>query len=150
MGFMYIFLVACTVTVTWATIYDIPFRSCRGIPGPSAIKVNCSSFERETCTLTKGQTYSIWANFTPQINVNAVQSSVAWKTWVEMPLPGQDADGCNGYLECPLAQNTPTTFTYPLQIQNFWMRRRYPIVWRLKDANTDIKILCFTFKILIT
>ncbi|XP_042223995.1 NPC intracellular cholesterol transporter 2-like [Homarus americanus] len=149
-SFTHVLAFACMFTVTWATTYDIPFTSCEGITAPSAVRMQCSSFLRGTCLLNKGQTYSMQAEFTPQTSVEEIESSVAWKAWVEMPLTDQDFDACNSQITCPLTQGSPTTFSYSLHIPNYWMRRRYPIVWRLTDDDTNTRILCFTVRVQIT
>nr|XP_045604332.1 NPC intracellular cholesterol transporter 2-like isoform X2 [Procambarus clarkii] len=140
-------LCAFMFTVTWATTYNVPFRSCGDVPAPSEMRINCSSLDRGSCMLNKGETYIIHANFTPRISSNDVESKVSWHFWVDMPLPNQESDACNGHLKCPLRKDVSTTFTYLLKVQNFWMRRRYPIVWRLMDDDTDAQILCFRFSI---
>ena len=53
---------------------------------------------------------------------------MAWKSWVRMPLPGQDSDACDGQLPCPLMSGNPVNFTYPLHIEKFWMRVRNVVV----------------------
>ncbi|MPC80977.1 hypothetical protein E2C01_075577 [Portunus trituberculatus] len=84
--------------------------------------MNCSSLLTDTCYLKKGHTYLLQAEFVPQSPSEDVESSVAWRSWVEMPLPGQDSEACDGRLPCPLTAGTPVNFTYPLHIEDFWMR----------------------------
>lgn len=66
---------------------------------------------------------------------------------MEIPLPDQQRDACDGELACPLVAGQMTQFTYSLQIQNFWPRKEYPVIWSLTDRKTDEPLLCFKFKI---
>lgn len=143
--------VACSLTLALADMEEVPFTSCNtAAVSPSEVRVNCSSLVRGVCVLTKGQTYSIQADFTPEVSAERVESSVAWKTWVEMPLLGQNPNACLArQLRCPLEDGDSTTFTYPLHVPTYWMRRRYPLVWRLKDQTSNNLLLCFNLRVQI-
>uniref|UniRef100_A0A0P4WT97 MD-2-related lipid-recognition domain-containing protein n=1 Tax=Scylla olivacea TaxID=85551 RepID=A0A0P4WT97_SCYOL len=145
-----VLFIVCLAIVPLQAV-TVPFTSCNtGDPVPAAVRMNCSSLLTDTCVLKKGHTYLLQAEFVPQSPSVDVESSVAWRSWVEMPLPGQDSEACKGRLPCPLTAGIPVTFTYPLHIENFWMRRRYPMVWKLEDDDTDSIILCFNIKTFIT
>ena len=83
------------------------------------------------------------------INSTDVESSVSWNNWLEVPLPNQDIDSCEGEIDCPVIANKPTAFTYTLFIESFWPKGEYPCIWRLKDRATDTILACWKFKIAI-
>ncbi|XP_042871140.1 uncharacterized protein LOC122252629 [Penaeus japonicus] len=148
---LFVALALCLVrSSSSAEVYEIPVRSCDGATTPSSLRMECTQFIRGTCILEKGNTYNLTAEFTPERNLQEVESHAAWKSWVEMPLYGHESQVCNGlYLSCPLRAGQPTTFTYPLHVHEFLMRRRYPVIWRLKDVDTEDTALCFVFSIKI-
>ncbi|KAK7041664.1 hypothetical protein SK128_001851 [Halocaridina rubra] len=138
------------VSLISATSEEIPFSSCTADePTPDTVTMDCEGMSHGTCILKKGQTHTLTADFSPDISSTRVNTYVAWKSWVEMPLPRENENTCHNFIECPLREGTETTFTYPLNIQNFWMRRRYPMVWKLTDMDTDETVLCFVIRIQI-
>ncbi|KAG0727135.1 NPC intracellular cholesterol transporter 2 [Chionoecetes opilio] len=144
-------LLVCLVAVAPVQAVSVPFSSCNaGLPAPTTVSMDCASLLTDTCVLKKGHTYTLQAEFTPQSPSDDVESYVAWSLWVEMPLLDQDDDACESHLPCPLTPGNPVNFTYPLHIENFWMRRKYPLVWKLRDEDTDNTILCFKVKTFVT
>lgn len=142
------------VLISWVTLATtstlIPVRECgKGVPAPTSVTMECDGMSHGTCLLEKGKTHRLIAEFTPGVSSSRLQSYVAWKSWVEMPLPGQNSNACQNYIDCPVNQGTQTNFTYPLEIQNFWMRRRYPMIWKLTNQDTEETVLCFVFRIQI-
>ncbi|XP_047477807.1 uncharacterized protein LOC125031221 [Penaeus chinensis] len=147
---LFVALALCLVGSLRAMMHEIPVRSCDGATAPSSLKMECTQFSRGTCILEKGQTYNLTAEFTPDRNLREVESHAAWKTWVEMPLYGQESQVCNGmYLTCPLRAGQLTSFSYPFHVYEFLMRRRYPVIWRLRDVDSEETTLCFVFMIKI-
>ncbi|XP_050732440.1 ecdysteroid-regulated 16 kDa protein-like [Eriocheir sinensis] len=140
-------LACLTLFLTPALASTVPFTACdNGEPAPTSVRMNCSSLVSDTCVLNKENTYLLQVDFVPDSPASDVESYVAWRSWVEMPLPGQDSKACDDHLSCPLTPGKVATFTYPLRVERFWMRRRYPMVWRLKDDDTDRVILCFNIR----
>ncbi|XP_068230161.1 NPC intracellular cholesterol transporter 2-like [Palaemon carinicauda] len=126
----------------------LPFWECSSdVPVPTRVMLKCERLFNGICLLKKGQTYALEAEFTPGVSTSdKLQSYVAWKRWVEMPIPGQTYDACPSFVKCPLTHGVKSTFKYPLEVQNFWMRRRYPMVWRLTDEVTHRDVFCFIIR----
>ncbi|XP_066960946.1 putative protein heh-1 [Macrobrachium rosenbergii] len=129
----------------------LPFWECSSdVPVPTSVTLECERLVNGICLLRKGQTHQLKAEFTPGVSTSSkLQSYVAWKRWVEMPIPGQNSGACDNFVKCPLSHGAQSTFRYPLEIQNFWMRRRYPMVWRLTDDATHRDVFCFIIRIQI-
>ncbi|KAK8396957.1 hypothetical protein O3P69_005149 [Scylla paramamosain] len=113
---------------------------------PRALFMTCAN-RHGVCEVRLGQSHNLRAIFIPQLNSSDVDSYVRWNGWMEIPLPDQQRDACDGELACPLVAGQMTQFTYSLQIQNFWPRKEYPVIWSLTDRKTDEPLLCFKFKI---
>lgn len=113
---------------------------------PRAVFMTCAN-RRGVCEVRVGNTHNLRAIFIPDINATDVDSYVRWNSWFEVPLPGQKRDACNGNIDCPVVAGHVTRFTYILDIQDFWPRDEYPVVWTLSDKDTDNTIMCFKFKI---
>ncbi|XP_050732737.1 uncharacterized protein LOC127006640 [Eriocheir sinensis] len=115
-------------------------------PVPRGVFMSCAN-RRGVCEVRIGQTHILRAIFIPQINSTDVDSYVRWNSWVELPLPDQRRDACDGEINCPVVAGVATQFTYSLDIQDFWLRDEYPVIWSLTDRETDTPIVCFKFKI---
>lgn len=100
----------------------IVFNFFSGSPFPTTLIVDCSNVVRGTCSLARGSNHTVTVTFTPrQDSSHVVSSLVSWRTWFELPLPGQDKVACN-HLQCPLVQGKQTTFSYPLNMPDYVMR----------------------------
>lgn len=113
---------------------------------PRAVFMSCAN-RRGVCEVRIGSSHNLRAIFIPDINSTDVDSHVRWNSWFEVPLPGQQRDACDGEIACPVIANEVTRFTYNLDIQDFWPRNEYPVIWTLTDRKTDETLLCFKFKI---
>ncbi|CAL4060617.1 unnamed protein product [Meganyctiphanes norvegica] len=113
---------------------------------PLALFMTCAN-NHGVCEVRIGSQHNLRAVFVPEINSTDVDSYVRWNSWFEVPLPGQSRDACDEALSCPIQPGIVTRFTYSLDIQNFWPRDEYPVVWSLTDRATDEVITCFKFKI---
>ncbi|MPC29454.1 hypothetical protein E2C01_022686 [Portunus trituberculatus] len=60
-----------------------------------------------------------------EYNSSNVDSYVRWNSWMEVPLPEQQRDACDGEIACPVEEGQMTQFTYSLHIQNYWPRQDY-------------------------
>ncbi|XP_018024550.1 uncharacterized protein LOC108680263 isoform X2 [Hyalella azteca] len=121
---------------------DYPEHSVK----PKAVFMTCAN-NRGVCEVRAGGSHTLRAIFVPKINSSDVDSYVRWNSWVEVQLPGQNRDACGEALTCPVVANDITRFTYNLDIQNFWPRDEYPVIWSLTDRATDQEIVCFKFRI---
>lgn len=117
-------------------------------PVPRAVFMTCAN-RRGVCEVRLGQTHNLRAIFVSSINSTEVDSYVRWNAWMELPLPDQKRDSCNGEISCPVVAEQMTQFTYSLSIQDFWLRDEYPVIWSLSDKHTDTPIVCFKFRISI-
>ncbi|KAG0727136.1 NPC intracellular cholesterol transporter 2 [Chionoecetes opilio] len=115
-------------------------------PVPRAVFMTCAN-RHGVCELRMGQSHNLRAIFRSQINSTDVNSYVRWNSFVELPLPEQRPDACDGEIQCPVIAGQLTDFTYSLHIKNFWLRNEYPVIWSLTDNETDEPIICFKFKI---
>ncbi|XP_064116153.1 uncharacterized protein LOC135221982 isoform X1 [Macrobrachium nipponense] len=115
---------------------------------PRAVFMSCAN-RRGTCEVRIGHRHNLRAIFIPDFNSTDVDSHVRWNSWFEVPLPGQDRDACGTSIECPVTAHVPTRFTYTLDIQDFWPKNDYPVIWSLTDRETDETLVCFKFKIAI-
>lgn len=115
---------------------------------PRAVLMTCAN-RQGVCEVRLGQTYNLRAIFISPINTTEVDSYVRWNWIFEVPLPGQERDSCNGEISCPVVAGHLTQFTYSLEIQNYWLRGEYPVIWSLTDKQTSNSIVCFKFKISI-
>ncbi|XP_069979866.1 uncharacterized protein [Penaeus vannamei] len=113
---------------------------------PRAVFMSCAN-RRGVCEVRIGSTHNLRAIFIPDYNSTDVDSHVRWNSWFEVPLPGQDRDACDGEINCPVVAGEVTRFTYVLDIQEFWPRNEYPVIWTLTDRATDEILVCFKFKI---
>ncbi|XP_037787742.1 uncharacterized protein LOC119583339 [Penaeus monodon] len=113
---------------------------------PRAVFMSCAN-RRGVCEVRIGSTHNLRAIFIPDYNSTNVDSHVRWNSWFEVPLPGQDRDACDGEIDCPVIAGEVTRFTYVLDIQEFWPRNEYPVIWTLTDRATDETLVCFKFKI---
>lgn len=113
---------------------------------PRAVFMSCAN-RRGVCEVRIGSTHNLRAIFIPDYNSTDVDSHVRWNSWFEVPLPGQDRDACSGEISCPVKAGEVTRFTYVLDIQDFWPRNEYPVIWTLTDRATDQVLVCFKFKI---
>lgn len=113
---------------------------------PRAVFMTCAN-RRGVCEVRVGNTHNLQAVFLSDTNATDVDSYVRWNSWFEVPLPGQERNACDGSLRCPVIKGHVTRFTYSLDIQDFWPRDEYPVIWTLSDRNTDESLVCFKFKI---
>lgn len=125
--------ISCVVTTVVCTLLLAVFMSCAN--------------PRGVCEVRIGSTHTLRAVFIPEINSTDVDSYVRWNSWFEVPLPGQRRDACDETISCPVQAGTTTRFTYELDIQDFWPRDEYPVIWTLTDRTTDEILTCFKFKI---
>ncbi|KAF2364064.1 MD-2-related lipid-recognition domain [Trinorchestia longiramus] len=136
---------------TGGGLQPVVFRPCPGgDPVPTSLHVNCTSRVRDVCSLARGQSHSLVVGFTPTTSSShAVVSLLSWRTWLELPLLGQDTRACS-YMNCPLKKGKKTTLDYKLNIPDVVGQRRDTIIWRLFDKETRERLLCFTFRTHIT
>ncbi|KAG7167740.1 uncharacterized protein LOC121867921 [Homarus americanus] len=113
---------------------------------PRAVFMTCAN-RRGICEVRIGNIHNLRAIFIPDTNATDVDSHVRWNSWFEVPLPNQQRDACDGEITCPVIAGQITRFTYSLDIQDFWPRNEYPVIWTLKDRVTDMTLVCFKFKI---
>lgn len=113
---------------------------------PRAVFMTCAN-RRGVCEVRIGSSHNLRAIFIPDFNSTDVDSHVRWNSWFEVPLPGQDRNACDGAIGCPVKAGEVTRFTYSLDIQDFWPRNEYPVIWSLTDRETDETLVCFKFKI---
>jgi len=113
---------------------------------PRAVFMSCAN-RRGVCEVRIGSSHNLRAIFIPEYNSTDVDSHVRWNSWFEVPLPGQDRDACSGEIVCPVVAGEVTRFTYNLDIQDFWPRNEYPVIWTLMDRETEETLVCFKFKI---
>ncbi|KAK7080719.1 hypothetical protein SK128_010387 [Halocaridina rubra] len=113
---------------------------------PRAVFMTCAN-RRGVCEVRIGNTHNLRAIFIPDYNATDVDSYVRWNSWFEVPLPGQNRIACGANIACPVQAGVPTRFTYTLDIQDFWPRNEYPVIWSLTDTKTDEVLVCFKFKI---
>lgn len=115
---------------------------------PRAVFMTCAN-RRGVCEVRMGSRHNLRAIFIPDYNSTDVESYVRWNSWIEIKLPGQNQDACGVNINCPVVAGVPTRFTYTLDIQDFWLRNEYPVIWTLTDRETDETLVCFKFKITI-
>ncbi|XP_018024545.1 uncharacterized protein LOC108680261 [Hyalella azteca] len=132
-------------------LQPVSFRPCPGGgPAPTSLYVNCTSRVRDVCSLARGRSHTLVVTFTPVTTINhAVVSLLSWRTWLEMPLLGQDANACD-HMTCPLHAGTKTTLDYRLNIPDVVGEKRDTLVWRLFDKQSRERLLCFTFRTHVT
>ncbi|KAK4311671.1 hypothetical protein Pmani_016867 [Petrolisthes manimaculis] len=113
---------------------------------PRAVFMTCAN-RHGVCEVRVGNTHNLRAIFISDVNSTDVDSHVRWNSWFEVPLPNQRRNACEHDLPCPIIANRISRFTYTLDIQDFWPRDEYPVIWSLTDRATDTTIFCFKFKI---
>ncbi|KAJ1522528.1 hypothetical protein ONE63_001715 [Megalurothrips usitatus] len=91
----------------------------------------------DPCKIKRGNSASISVDFTPTFDDSELSGRAYWSNQlVDLPLLGMDTQACN-YTSCPLKANQKQTYTYNLEISNFFPVRAYNVKWKLWNDKTE-------------
>ncbi|CAL4089753.1 unnamed protein product [Meganyctiphanes norvegica] len=122
-------------------------RCTKDEPMPRAMFITCANKKGTACEVRMGGVHKVQVVFVPEYNSTDVDSRIAWNNdWLEVEMPNQNRNPCDGMMECPLEEQHITRFDYSLKIESFWIRGVYPVIWRLTDRMTNKPVVCLKFK----
>ena len=114
---------------------ELPERNCT----VTALRVTpCpESAEDKPCKIKRGNSVQLSVDFTPTHADTELSGRAYWSNQlVDLPLLGMDTNACN-YTSCPLKANEKQTYTYNLEISNFFPVRAYDVKWKLWNDETE-------------